>query len=161
GVIRVVEGDRFSLAEIDGQVTPRVTALSEAMTRAGFHAPVVKDLRGEIWLKLWGNMSFNPISALAHATLSDITGFPPTRELAARMMAEAAEIARKLGVRMRISIDKRIAGAERVGAHKTSMLQDVEQGRAIELDALMGAVIELGELTQTPTPCIRAVYAVT
>jgi 2-dehydropantoate 2-reductase len=159
GVVRVVEGNRFSLAEIDGQETPRVVALSGALERAGFRAPVVKDLRGEIWLKLWGNLSFNPVSALTHATLADICTFPPTRDLSARMMAEAAEIARKLGVRMRISIERRIAGAERVGAHKTSMLQDVEHGRPIELDALVGAVVELGEMTLTPTPTIGAVYA--
>jgi 2-dehydropantoate 2-reductase len=159
GVIQHIEGNRFSLGELDGQTTPRISALSAALTHAGFKAPVIRDVRSEIWLKLWGNLSFNPISALTHATLVDLCQFPPTRELSAKMMAEAEEIAKKLGVSMRISIERRIAGAEKVGAHKTSMLVDIEQGRPIELDALMGAVIELGELTQTPTPHISAIYA--
>jgi 2-dehydropantoate 2-reductase len=159
GVVQHVEGNRFSLGELDGTTTPRIQAISAALTRAGFKAPVVRDVRSEIWLKLWGNLSFNPISALSHATLVDLCQFPPTRELSAQMMAEAEQIAGKLGVTMRISIERRIAGAEKVGAHKTSMLIDVEQGRPFELDAVMGAVIELGELTQTPTPRISAVYA--
>ena len=161
GVVHVVEGNRFSLGELDGSTTPRIQALSSTLTRAGFKAPVTSDIRGEIWLKLWGNMSFNPISALTHATLEDICRFPLTRELAAQMMAEAQTIANKLGVTFKISIERRIAGAEKVGAHKTSMLQDVEMGRPLELDALMGSVVELGELTQTPIPAIRAVYACT
>ncbi|HEX2685405.1 MAG TPA: 2-dehydropantoate 2-reductase [Kofleriaceae bacterium] len=159
GVVSLVEGNRFSLGELDGTTTPRVQAISAALGRAGFKAPVIRDLRSEIWLKLWGNLSFNPISALSHATLVDLCQFPLTRELCARMMAEARDIAEALGVAIRISIERRIAGAEKVGAHKTSMLVDVEQGRPIELDALMGAVIELGELTQTPTPNISAIYA--
>jgi 2-dehydropantoate 2-reductase len=161
GVIQHIEGNRFSLGELDGSTTPRIQAISAAMTRGGLKAPVIRDLRGEIWLKLWGNLSFNPISALTHTTLVELCQFPLTRELCRQMMAEAETIATRLGVRMRISIDKRIAGAEAVGAHKTSMLIDVEQGRPIEIDALMGAVIELGELTGTPTPHITAVYACT
>lgn len=161
GVVQVVEGNRFSLGEPSGEETARVLALSEALTRAGFKAPVSADLRGEIWLKLWGNLSFNPISALTHATLVDICQFPLTRALAAAMMTEAQTIAEKLGVRMRISLEKRIAGAEKVGAHKTSMLQDVEHGRAVEIQALVGSVAELGRITQTPTPYIDAVYACT
>ncbi len=159
GVIRHIEGNRFSLGEIDGAETPRVKKLSETLTQAGFKAPVSRDLRGEIWLKLWGNLSFNPISALSHATLVDICRFAPTRALAAAMMTEAQTIANELGVQFRISLDKRIAGAEAVGKHKTSMLQDVETGRPIEIEALVGAVVELGKLTQTPTPHIDAVYA--
>jgi 2-dehydropantoate 2-reductase len=159
GVIQHIEGNRFSLGELDGSTTPRISALSAALSHAGFKAPVIRDVRSEIWLKLWGNLSFNPISALTHATLVDLCQFPLTRELSAKMMAEAEDIARKLGVAMRISIERRIAGAEKVGAHKTSMLVDIEQGRPIEIDALMGAVIELGELTQTPTPHISAIYA--
>jgi 2-dehydropantoate 2-reductase len=159
GTVRVVEGNRFSLGELDGSTTPRIQAISASLTRAGFRAPVVRDVRSEIWLKLWGNLSFNPISALTRATLVDLCQFPPTRELCAYMMAEAEAIAEKLGVHMRIGIERRIAGAERVGAHKTSMLRDVEQGRPLEIDALVGAVVELGELTGTPTPNIRAVYA--
>ncbi|HET9699485.1 MAG TPA: ketopantoate reductase C-terminal domain-containing protein, partial [Burkholderiales bacterium] len=139
----------------------RATRISEALTRAGFKAPVSSDLRSEIWLKLWGNLTFNPVSALTHATLVDICQFPLTRALAAAMMSEAQAIAEKLGVRFRISIDKRIAGAEGVGKHKTSMLQDVEAGRPLELEALLGSVKEMGQLTATPTPHIDAVYACT
>jgi 2-dehydropantoate 2-reductase len=161
GVVQVIEGNRFTLGELDGSTTPRIQALSAALSAAGFKAPVSADLRSEIWLKLWGNLSFNPISALTHATLEDICRFPLTRELAAQMMAEAQAIASKLGVTFKISIERRIAGAEKVGAHKTSMLQDIEQGRAIELEALVGSVVELSELTETPVPAIRAVYACT
>jgi 2-dehydropantoate 2-reductase len=159
GVVRVVEGNRFTLGELDGSTTPRVQAISEALVRGGLKAPVTGDIRSEIWLKLWGNLSFNPISALTHATLVDICQFPLTRALAAAMMTEAQTIAEKLGVTFRVSLEKRIAGAERVGAHKTSMLQDVEHGRAIEIEALVGSVAELGRMTGTPTPHIDAVYA--
>ncbi|MBM3395040.1 MAG: 2-dehydropantoate 2-reductase, partial [Betaproteobacteria bacterium] len=159
GVVQLVEGNRFSLGEPSGESTERVQAVSQALTKAGFKAPVSADLRGEIWLKLWGNLSFNPISALTHATLVDICQFPPTRALAAAMMTEAQHIAEKLGVTFRISLEKRIAGAEKVGAHKTSMLQDVEQGKAIELQALLGSVAELGRMTGIATPHIDAVYA--
>jgi len=159
GVVQLVEGNRFSLGEPDGTASQRVQDISAALTRAGFKAPVSADLRGEIWLKLWGNLSFNPISALTHATLVDICQFPLARALAAAMMTEAQQIAEKLGVTFRISLDKRIAGAEKVGAHKTSMLQDVEQGRAIEIQALVGSVAELGRITGIPTPHIDAVYA--
>jgi 2-dehydropantoate 2-reductase len=161
GVVRLIEGNRFTLGEPDGTRSPRIEALSQVMMRAGFKAPVSKDIRGEIWVKLWGNLCFNPISALAHATLEDIVRFGPTRDLAAAMMAEAQAIGEKLGVQFKISIDKRIAGAEAVGAHKTSMLQDVERGRALELQALVGSVLELGRITDTPTPNIAAIYAVT
>jgi 2-dehydropantoate 2-reductase len=159
GVVQVVEGNRFTLGELDGATTARVQALSETLTRAGFKSPVIGDIRSEIWLKLWGNLSFNPISALTHATLVDICQFPLTRELAAQMMSEAQTIANKLGVAFRVSIERRIAGAEKVGAHKTSMLQDIEHGRPIELEALVGSVVEVGALTGTPTPAISAVYA--
>ncbi len=159
GVVQVVEGNRFTLGELDGATTTRAQAISASLTKAGFKAPVIGDIRSEIWLKLWGNLSFNPISALTHATLVDICQFPLTRELAAQMMTEAEAIASKLGVTFRVSIERRIAGAEKVGAHKTSMLQDIEQGRPIEIAALMGSVVELGALTQTPTPYISSVYA--
>jgi 2-dehydropantoate 2-reductase len=122
-------------------------------------SPILSNVRAEIWLKLWGNLSFNPISALTHATLVDICQFPLTRGLAAAMMTEAQTIANKLGIQFRVPLEKRIAGAEAVGKHKTSMLQDVEAGRPIELEALVGSVVELGRLTQTPTPHIDAVYA--
>ena len=161
GVVRVIEGNRFTLGELDGSRSERIEALSHAMMAAGFKAPVSRDIRGEIWLKLWGNLSFNPISALTHATLEDICTFEPSRDLVANMMREAQTIAEKLGVVFKISLEKRIAGAQAVGAHKTSMLQDVENGRALELNALGGSVVELGRITQTPTPHIDAIYAAT
>lgn len=161
GLVRVVEGNRFTLGEPDGTRSDRVQALSQALMAAGFKAPVARDIRSEIWVKLWGNLAFNPISALTHATLEDICRFPATRALAAAMMGEAQAVAEKLGVVFRISLEQRMAGAEAVGAHKTSMLQDVEHGRALELDALVGAVVELARLTQTPTPHIDAVHAAT
>lgn len=161
GVVRVVEGNRFTLGEPDGSRSERIEALSQAFMAAGFKAPVSRDIRSEIWLKLWGNLSFNPISALTQATLQDICRFGPTRELAARMMTEARAVAEALGVRIRITLEQRIAGAEAVGAHKTSMLQDVQAGRAPELAALVGAVIELGQVAGVPTPTIEAVHAAT
>jgi 2-dehydropantoate 2-reductase len=159
GVVRVVEGRRFTLGELDGATSPRAQRISQSLTKAGFKAPITDDIRGEIWLKIWGNMNFNPISALTHATLVDLLRFPLTRELSIQMMHEAAAIATKLGITFRVGIDKRIAGAEKVGAHKTSMLQDVEAGKSLEIEALVGAVVELGRLTETPTPHIDAVYA--
>ena len=159
GVIKVIEGNRFTLGEIDGTDTPSLRAISDAFKAAGFKAPVSTDIRSEIWLKVWGNLSFNPISALTHATLEDICLYPPTRALAASMMTEAQTIGEKLGVQFKVSLEKRIAGAQAVGAHKTSMLQDVEQGRALELQALVASVLELGQITHTPTPTIEAVYA--
>ena len=161
GVVKVIEGNRFTLGELDGERSERVDALSQAMMRAGFKAPVSRDIRSELWVKLWGNLSFNPISALTHATLEQICRFGPTRSLAASMMREAQTVAEKLGVRFKISLEQRIAGAEAVGAHKTSMLQDVEHGRALELEALVGSVVELGRITETPTPTIDAIYAAT
>ena len=159
GVVRVIEGNRFTLGELDGSRSERIDALSKTMIRAGFKAPVARDIRSEIWVKLWGNLCFNPISALTHATLEDICRFAPTRALAATMMTEAQAVGEKLGVEFKVSIDRRIAGAEAVGAHKTSMLQDVEHGRGLELEALVGSVVELGRITGTPTPTIEAVYA--
>ena len=161
GVVKVIEGNRFTLGELDGERSERIEALSQAMMRAGFKAPVSRDIRSELWIKLWGNLSFNPISALTHATLEQICRFGPTRSLAASMMREAQAVAEKLGVRFKISLEQRIAGAEAVGAHKTSMLQDVEHGRALELEALVGSVVELGRITDTPTPTIEAIYAAT
>ena len=161
GVVRLIEGNRFTIGELNGERSERIEALSAALIRAGFKAPVSKDIRSELWIKLWGNLSFNPISALSHATLADICRFPPSRALAAGMMAEAQAVAEKLGVRFKISLDQRIAGAEAVGAHKTSMLQDVEHGRPLEIEALVGAVVELGRITGTPTPMINAIYVAT
>jgi len=161
GVVRVIEGNRFTLGELDGSRSERIEALSQTFMRAGFKSPVARDIRSEIWIKLWGNLSFNPISALSHATLQDICRFPLTRTLVERMMTEAQTIAEKLGAVFKVSLAQRIAGAEAIGAHKTSMLQDVEHGRALELEALVGAVVELGRITDTPTPNIDAIYAVT
>jgi 2-dehydropantoate 2-reductase len=159
GVVRHIEGDRFPLGELDGSNSERVNRISECFANAGFKAPVLDNIRSEIWLKLWGNLTFNPISALTHSTLVDICQFPLTRELAANMMKEAQAIASKLGIEFRVTLDKRIAGAEKVGKHKTSMLQDVEAGRESEVDALVGSVVELGRLTDTPTPHIDTAYA--
>lgn len=159
GVVRHIEGDRFPIGELDGSISPRVTRVSECFIKAGFKSPVLDNIRSEIWLKLWGNLTFNPISSLSHSTLVDICQFPLTRDLAANMMKEAQTIANKLGIEFRVSLDKRIAGAEKVGKHKTSMLQDIEAGRAPEIDALVGSVVELGRLTDTPTPHIDTVYA--
>ena len=158
GVIQHIEGNRFSLGEPDGSETPRVKALAEALRRAGFKARVTSDIRSEIWVKLWGNCTFNPLSALTHATLAGICRFPPSRALAMDMMREAQTIGEKLGAKFGVSLEKRIAGAESVGEHKTSMLQDVEAGRPLELDALLGSVIELGRITGTATPSLSAVY---
>jgi 2-dehydropantoate 2-reductase len=159
GVIHHVEGDRFPIGELDGKDTPRVRELHDVFIKAGLKSMVLPDIRSEIWLKAWGNLSFNPISALTHATLVDICQFAETRELAATMMKEAQDIAQKLGVTFRVTIDKRIAGAEAVGAHKTSMLQDVEAGRSLETEALIGSILEMARLTNTAAPAIESVYA--
>jgi 2-dehydropantoate 2-reductase len=161
GVIRHVEGTRFPLGELDGQSTERVISLAVAFEQAGFKAPVLTDIRSEIWLKLWGNLSFNPISALTHSTLGEICRYGPARELARCMMLEAQSVGERLGVHFRVPIDKRIAGAEKVGEHKTSMLQDVECGKEPEIDALVGALLEIARLTDIPTPYTQSVYALT
>jgi len=161
GVVKHIEGDRFPVGELDGTSSERARRVAQCFARAGFKAPVLEDIRAEIWLKLWGNLTFNPISALTRSTLADICQFPATRELAAAMMSEAQTIAHKLGIVFRVSLEKRIAGAERVGKHKTSMLQDVEAGRVPELEALVGSVVELGRLTGTHTPHIETVYGLT
>ena len=160
GVVRHIEGDRFPLGELDGRTdTERVQRIAACFANAGFKSPVLPDIRAEVWLKLWGNLTFNPISSLTHATLVDICRFPLTRALAAQMMGEAQAVAHKLGITFRVPLEKRIAGAEKVGAHKTSMLQDVEAGRELEIDALLGSVAELARLTDTPTPHIDSLYA--
>jgi 2-dehydropantoate 2-reductase len=161
GIIRHVEGDRISLGEVDNSDSERLRSTAKLFRDAGFKTRLSSDLRSEIWVKLWGNSTFNPISALTHATLVDLCQFPPTRALAERIMREAQEIAEKLGVRLPISLEKRIAGAKAVGKHKTSMLQDVETGRPLELDALVGSVLELGRITGVPTPNLTAVHACT
>ena len=163
GVIRHIEGERFPVGELDasmgGLESERVKRVSEVLLSAGFKAPVLPSIRSEIWLKLWGNLTFNPISALTHSTLVDICQYPLTRELARKMMREAEDVAAKLGIAFRVDIDRRIAGAEKVGKHKTSMLQDIEAGRDPEIDALVGAVIELGNVVGASVAHIEAVYA--
>jgi 2-dehydropantoate 2-reductase len=159
GVVALAEGDRFSLGEPDGSRSERVTKLSEALIAAGFKAPVRPRIRDEIWIKLWGNLSFNPISALTLATLDAIVEDSGTRAVARAMMVEAQAIAERLGVRFPIDVDRRIEGAVAVGAHKTSMLEDLERGRPMEIEALLGAVRELGEITGLPTPTIDTVLA--
>lgn len=160
GVLRHLEGNRFSVGELDGADTPRIRLVSEVLRKAGFKAPVLSDIRSEIWTKLWGNLCFNPISALTHATLVDICEFPLTGELASQMMGEAQRLAEGLGIRFKVSLEKRIAGAAAIGKHKTSMLQDIEAGRPAEIAALVGSVVELGRITDTPMPHIEAIYAV-
>ena len=159
GVVKHIEGDRFPVGELDGSTSERVNRVAACFANAGFKAPVLDNIRAEIWLKLWGNLTFNPISSLSHSTLVDICQYPPSRDLAASMMREAQAVAHKLGIEFRVSLEKRIAGAEKVGKHKTSMLQDVEAGRAPEIDALVGAVVELARLTDTSTPHIDTVYS--
>jgi 2-dehydropantoate 2-reductase len=159
GLIRHIDGRRFSLGEPSGEKSARVSRLSEELIAAGLQAPVREDIRSEIWLKLWGNLSFNPISALTGSTLQDIVADEGTRALARAMMLEAQAIGEALGVKFPINVDRRIKGAGDVGAHKTSMLQDLERGRPMEIDALVTAVQELGCLVQTPTPAIDLVLA--
>ena len=159
GVIAHVEGDRFPVGELDGTKSGRARAVAAAFTEAGFTSRVLTDIRSHLWVKAWGNLAFNPISALTGATLAQICRNEATRSLAATMMNEAAEIARQLGVRIRITVAQRIAGAEKVGEHKTSMLQDAEAGRPLEVDPLVGVFVELGELAGVPTPTISSVYA--
>jgi 2-dehydropantoate 2-reductase len=161
GVVAHIEGDRLPLGELDGSCSERATRISERFVAAGFKAPVLDDIRAEIWLKLWGNLTFNPISALTRATLVDICEDAATRTLAAAMMSEAQTVAERLGIAFRVSLERRIAGAAKVGKHKTSMLQDIEAQREPELDALVGSVMELGRLTGVATPHIDAVYSLT
>jgi len=161
GTIKHIEGNRFSLGEPDGSKSDRAMALSKALSAAGLKAPVRPRLRDEIWVKLWGNLSFNPISALTHATLDVLCTDPGTRAVARGMMIEAQEIAEKLGVKFPIDVDRRIDGGAAVGAHRTSMLQDLDAGRPMEIDALLGSVQELGRVTETATPTIDTVLALT
>jgi len=159
GVVHVVEGRRFTLGEPDGSTSPRAQAVSAAFTRAGFKAPVIGDIRSEIWLKLWGNLSFNPISALTHATLDVICTDPSTRALSRAIMVETQGIAETFGVKFRVDVERRIEGARKVGAHKTSMLQDLERGRPMEIDPLVTVVQEMGRLTGIATPALDSVLA--
>jgi 2-dehydropantoate 2-reductase len=157
GVIEHTYGDRFTLGEPDGSRSSRVEAFSKLLIAAGLKAPVRPRIRDELWVKLWGNLAFNPISALTASTLDRITGDDALRALCRGMMLEAKTVAEALGVRFAIDVDKRIAGGAEVGAHRTSMLQDLERGRPMEIDALLGAVVELGTMLDQPMPLCRSV----
>ncbi len=159
GVVVHTYGDRFSLGEPDGSRSPRIALLAAALQAAGFKAPVRPRIRDEIWVKLWGNLAFNPLSALTGATLDRLTGQHDLRAVARAMMQEAQAVAEALGARFAIGIDKRIDGAAEVGAHKTSMLQDLERGRPMEIDALLGAVVELAGLAGVAAPTCALVLA--
>lgn len=159
GVIRHTEGNRISFGEPDGSKSPRARGVAEALIGAGFRCPVSPRFRHEIWVKLLGNVAFNPISALTGGTLEELARHPDVSRLVREVMQETEAVAAKLGIELPVSIDQRMAGAEKVGAHKTSMLQDLEAGRPMELEAVVGAVIELGERLSVPMPSTRAVYA--
>ena len=159
GVVKHIEGNRFSLGEPDGSRSDRAIRLREAFTSARLKAPVRPKIRDEIWVKLWGNLSFNPISALTHATLDVLCTDPGTRAVARAMMVEAQEIAVALDVKFPISVDRRLDGGAAVGAHRTSMLQDLDLWRPMEIDALVTSVQELGQITGIPTPTIDTVLA--
>lgn len=158
GIIRHNYGDRMPVGEPSGERSDRALALSRLLTEAGIKSPVQPNLRNEIWLKLWGNLSFNPVSVLTGGTLAELAGNPGTRRVIATMMEEARIIAEDLGIRFGITTEERMDMASKVGAHRTSMLQDVEAGRPTEIEALLGSVIELGRLTGRPTPALQLVY---
>ena len=159
GVVRLVSRGRFPVGELDGSTTDRVQAIHDVFEEAGLRSRILEDVRAEIWLKAWGSLSFNPISALTRSTMEEICRDPATRHLVATMMREAEEIAHRLGITFRRTIEERIAGAEKVGAHKTSMLQDAERGENMEVDALISVMSELGRLTDVATPTIDTVQA--
>ena len=159
GVIQHVEGNRFSMGELDGTTTERCRRLADTLTKSGLRCPIRSRIRDELWAKLLGNLAFNPISALTRATLSEIATHPEARAVARAAMEEADAVATGLGVKIPVTIDRRIDGAEKVGDHKTSMLQDVEAGKPIELESLVGAVVELGEKLGLPMPYTKTIYA--
>jgi len=161
GVVRHVEGNRFSLAELDGSRTERVTAIAAALAGAGLRAPVQSRMREEIWLKLIGNATLNPVSALTRAGLADMVGDPVTHELLRTLMLEVEAVGKRLGIDPGIGVDRRLEGAGRVGDHRTSMLQDVEAGRPLEVEALVGSVVELAGQLGVPVPTLDVVYRLT
>jgi len=161
GVVRHVEGNRFSLAELDGSRTERVAAISSALAAAGLRAPVQSRMREEIWLKLIGNATLNPVSALTRAGLAEMVGDPPTRDLLRTLMLEVEAVGKALGIEPGIGVDKRLDGAGRVGDHRTSMLQDVETGRPLEVEALVGSVVELAGQVGVAVPSLEVVYRLT
>jgi 2-dehydropantoate 2-reductase len=159
GVVEHIEGTRFAIGEPDGSKSERCRRVADAFIKAGLRCPIRSNIRHDLWVKLMGNVAYNPISALTRATLIEIVQCPETRELAAAIMTETEAVAKRLGIEMGISIEQRLEGAERVGQHKTSMLQDVESGRPLELDAIGGAVVELGQKMGLSMPCTRTVHA--
>jgi 2-dehydropantoate 2-reductase len=161
GRVRHVEGFGFPVGELDGSIRERTRVLAGLFEDAGFKSRIIDDIRSEIWLKAWGAISINPISALTRATMVDICTFADTRELIVQMMREVQEVAEALGAKFRHTIERRVDGASAVGAHKTSMLQDVESGRALELDALMLAVLQLADLVGIEIPTVKNIYACT
>ncbi len=161
GVIRHTEGNRITLGEPDGSKSDRIRAIGDALIKSGFKSPVTARLRHEIWVKILGNVAFNPISALTRATIVAMVHDPDVVVLVRNIMMEVEAVANKLGIELPISLDKRIAGAEKVGEHKTSMLQDLEAGRPMELEAVVGAVLEIGERLAVPMPNTQAVYSCT
>ncbi len=161
GVVRHVEGNRFTLGELDGRQSARVEELSRLLAASGLKAPVTPDIRAEVWLKSWGNLAFNPISALTRASMAEICRQPQTRQLATDMMLEAQRIADRLGVTFRVTLERRLQGAEQVGEHKTSMLQDLEAGRPLELESIVGTVLEIARLVEVRAPTIEYIYGLT
>ena len=161
GIVTASVGERLALGEPDGSRSARGERLSAALIGAGIRAPLRKDIRDEIWVKLWGNLAFNPMSVLTHATLVVLATDPGTREVARQMMAEAEAVGRRLGVNFKVDLERRIDGTAAVGAHKTSMLQDLERGRPMEIEAILGAVVELGRMTGVATPFMDSVLALT
>ena len=159
GLVWHIEGTRFAIGELDGSKTDRCRAIADAFIKAGLRCPIRTNIRHDIWVKLMGNVAYNPISALTRATLIDIVQCSETRELAAAIMSEADSVARKLGIEIGVTIEQRLEGAEKVGHHKTSMLQDIEAGKPTELEAIVGAVIELGEKLEMSLPNTKSVYA--
>jgi 2-dehydropantoate 2-reductase len=161
GVIRHEHGYKFPIGEPDGRRSPRLEQLHDAFVAGGLDAPIRDDIRDEIWLKLWGNLCFNPVSALTCATIDVVASDPGTRAVCRAMMLEAATIGDRLGLKLRVDVDRRIDGAAALGAHKMSMLQDLERGRSMEIEALVGVVHELGQRTGIPTPAVDIVLALT
>ena len=159
GIIQHIEGTRFAIGEPDGSKSERCRKIADAFIKAGLRCPIRTNIRHDMWVKLMGNVAYNPISALTRATLIEIVQCAETRQLAASIMAEAESVAQRLGIEMGVSIEQRLEGAEKVGHHKTSMLQDLESGRPMELEAIVGAVVELGDRMHLPLPCTKAVYA--
>ena len=161
GVVEHIEGSRCLLGEPDGSRSERVRRLADAFSGSGLKASIRSNIRADIWVKIQGNAAFNPISALTRATLQGLLRFPPTREVARVAMEEVVAVAASLGIKMTVSVDRRLAGADKVGDHKTSMLQDLEAGRPLEVDPIVGAVIELGDRVSVKTPTLRALYSCT